>query len=149
MDRPFDPYHKWLGIPPHQQPPSHYRLLGLEAFESDLDVIEAAAARQIAHVQTYKIGPQSELTQRLLNEIAQARQCLLTPARKEEYDRSLRRTLWYYKVDEKVFGPLDDQRLESAVKSGAVNRNTRVRLGDEGPWGSASSVRGLFGAADP
>ena len=33
-DGAFDPYHKWLGIPPKQQPPDHYRLLGVErAFE--------------------------------------------------------------------------------------------------------------------
>jgi hypothetical protein len=25
----FDPYHVWLGIPPHEQPPNHYRLLGI------------------------------------------------------------------------------------------------------------------------
>lgn len=86
----FDPYHKWLGIPPHQQPPTHYRLLGLEPFEADLDVIQAAAARQMAHLQTYKIGPQSECSQQLLNEIARAKVCLLDPHSKTEYDRKLR-----------------------------------------------------------
>lgn len=25
----FDPYHQWLGIPPKDQPPNHYRLLGV------------------------------------------------------------------------------------------------------------------------
>ena len=40
----FDPYHKWLGIPPEQQPASHYRLLGIAEFESDADVIDTAAA---------------------------------------------------------------------------------------------------------
>ena len=86
----FDAYHKWLGIPPQHQPPDHYRLLGLEIFESDQDVIRAAAERQAAHIQNYKIGPQSEFSQRLLNEIARARVCLLDPVRKAEYDRSLR-----------------------------------------------------------
>ena len=33
----FDPYRKWLGIPPKDQPPNHYRLLGLELFETDPD----------------------------------------------------------------------------------------------------------------
>jgi hypothetical protein len=32
----FDPYHRWLGIPPNQQPANLYRLLGIELFESDL-----------------------------------------------------------------------------------------------------------------
>lgn len=39
----FDPYRKWLGIVPKDQPPNHYRLLGIELFESDPDVIEGAA----------------------------------------------------------------------------------------------------------
>ena len=30
----FDAYHEWLGIPPKDQPPNHYRLLGIELFES-------------------------------------------------------------------------------------------------------------------
>lgn len=43
MANAFDPYHKWLGIPPKAQPPNHYRLLGLELYEDDLEVIVAAA----------------------------------------------------------------------------------------------------------
>lgn len=27
MFAPFDPYHRWLGIPPSEQPANHYRLL--------------------------------------------------------------------------------------------------------------------------
>ena len=38
MSTLFDPYHKWLGIPPDQQPAHHYRLLGIGLFESDADV---------------------------------------------------------------------------------------------------------------
>ena len=34
MSDPFDPYHHWLGISPKKQPPNHYALLGLDAFES-------------------------------------------------------------------------------------------------------------------
>ena len=26
----LDPYHRWLGIQPKDQPPNHYRLLGVE-----------------------------------------------------------------------------------------------------------------------
>ena len=44
----FDPYYKWLGILPKDQPPHHYRLLGIEVFEDDLQVIEAAADRQLS-----------------------------------------------------------------------------------------------------
>jgi hypothetical protein len=28
MPEAFDPYHKWLAIPPEEQPPHHYRLWG-------------------------------------------------------------------------------------------------------------------------
>ena len=38
---PLDPYYLWLGIPPSEQPPNHYRLLGVSAFESNEQVIEA------------------------------------------------------------------------------------------------------------
>ncbi len=86
----FDAYHKWLSIPPHEQPPDHYRLLGLGLFESDPDVIQAAADRQMAHVQTYKNGPHADLSQKLLNEISAAKLCLLKPERRKAYDEQLR-----------------------------------------------------------
>jgi hypothetical protein len=89
----FDPYYKWLGIRPEHQPPDHYRLLGLDALESDRDVIQSAAERQMAHVQSFKIGPQSDLSQRILNEIAKAKVCLLNPETKSVYDRTLRQRL--------------------------------------------------------
>lgn len=86
----FDPYHKWLGIPPEEQPPSYYRLLGLKDFENDADVISHAADRTMAHVRTFHNGPRAALSQRLLNELAAARVCLLDPPRKDTYDQSLR-----------------------------------------------------------
>jgi len=43
MSTPFDAYYFWLAIPPKDQPPNHYRLLGVELFEENLDVIAAAA----------------------------------------------------------------------------------------------------------
>ena len=89
MDQ-FDPYHSWLGIPPHHQPPDHYRLLGVQAFESDADVIANAANRQMGHVRTYQTGKHEALSQRLLNEIAAAKVCLLHPQKKAGYDEQLR-----------------------------------------------------------
>ncbi len=90
MSGTFNGYHVWLGIPPHEQPPNHYRLLGIAVFESDLDVIDHAADRQMAHVRTFQAGRNGALSQQLLNELASARLCLLNPARKTAYDESLR-----------------------------------------------------------
>ena len=86
----FDPYHKWLGIPRGQRPPTHYQLLGVSSDEDDPDVIEEAAIRQAAHVRTYQSGPHAPECARLLNEIAQARATLLSPARRRAYDGGLR-----------------------------------------------------------
>jgi len=87
---PFDPYHKWLGISPKDQPPNHYRLLGIDLFEADLDVIEAAVAQRISHVRTYHLGAHGDLSQKILNEIAVAKVCLLHPEKKAAYDEELR-----------------------------------------------------------
>ncbi len=90
MPDQFDPYHRWLGVPPDEQPPHHYRLLGIQQFEADADVIEAAADRQMAHLRTYQTGRHIEASQRLLNEVAAARLCLLSPPSKAKYDGQLR-----------------------------------------------------------
>lgn len=86
MSDAFDPYHRWLGIPPSEQPPHHCRLLALEPFEADENVIRAAADRQMGHLRTFQSGRHAALSQKLLNEVASARVCLLTPAKKREYD---------------------------------------------------------------
>jgi outer membrane biosynthesis protein TonB len=86
----FDPYHKWLGIPPVDQPPNHYRLLALNLFESDTEVIDAAANRQMAYLQQRAIGNHAACSQKLLNEVAAARLCLLNPQKKTEYDAGLK-----------------------------------------------------------
>ncbi len=93
MSTAFDPYHKWLGIPPAEQPPHHYRLLGLALFESDGDVIEIAADQRMALLRSFHTGPHSDLSQKLLNEVAAARLCLLRPDRRQRYDEGLRQRL--------------------------------------------------------
>src|SRR2546426_5151340 len=85
----FDPYHKWLGIPQDQRPPTHYQLLGIAPGESDLEVIEEAAIRQTTHVRAYQTGPHAADCTRLLNEIAQARTTLTNPSKRKEYDAKL------------------------------------------------------------
>jgi serine/threonine protein kinase len=89
MSSSFDPYYEWLGIPPREQPPHHYRLLGLDLFESHPDVIAHAADRQMRHVQSFQSGKRAVVSQKLLNELAAARVCLLDGKTKAEYDARL------------------------------------------------------------
>lgn len=87
----FDAYHKWLGIAPSQQPATHYRLLGIEVFESDADVIEAAANQRMSYLQDFTSGPHVATAQKILNEIAAARRCLLNAEQKTAYDATLKK----------------------------------------------------------
>jgi hypothetical protein len=89
----FDPYFKWLAIPPEEQPPHHYRLLGVPLFTADADVIENAANQRMSHLRTILAGDRVPLAQKLLNEVANARVCLLHPDRKAKYDATLRQQL--------------------------------------------------------
>jgi len=89
----IDPYYRWLGIPTKEQPPNHYRLLGIQVFEMEPDVIEAAADRQMGHLRTYQAGRHAKLSQRLLNEVAAAKVYLLDSETKRQYDAQLRAQL--------------------------------------------------------
>ncbi|HVX13749.1 MAG TPA: NPCBM/NEW2 domain-containing protein [Pirellulales bacterium] len=86
----FDPYRRWLGIPVGERPPNHYSLLGLNVFEDDADAIANAADRQMAYVRTHQNGPYVAATQKVLNELAAARLCLLNPTQKARYDADLK-----------------------------------------------------------
>jgi hypothetical protein len=89
----FDPYHVWLGIAPKDQPPNHYRLLSVDLFETDPDVIENAADKHTVHLRTFQLSKYRDLAETLLNEVATARICLLNPQKKAAYDQHLRKTL--------------------------------------------------------
>jgi hypothetical protein len=90
MSESFDPYHKWLGIPPPQQPPNHYRLLGITEFESDPDVIDSAANQRMAYLHDLSAGEHIADSQRLLNEVAAARHLLLDNEKRTAYDTQLK-----------------------------------------------------------
>lgn len=90
---PFDPYSKWLGIPPAEQPPNHYRLLGLKPLEANPEVIARGADRVAVHLQKFSTGQFAAPSQKLLQEVAAAKQCLLQPAAKAAYDAKLRQRL--------------------------------------------------------
>jgi hypothetical protein len=93
MSAAFDPYYKWLGIRPDEQPPNYYRLLGIAPFEPDAEVISNAADQRMGHVRVFQAGPHSAISQTLLNEIARARVSLLNPQRKAQYDALLQQRL--------------------------------------------------------
>ena len=89
----FDAYHRWLGIPREEQPPNHYRLLGIPVFEDDPEVVENAADQRMAHLRTFQSGQRSALCAKLLNEVSAAKVCLLNPHKKAAYDGPLREAL--------------------------------------------------------
>ncbi len=85
----FDPYHRWLGIPPGPRPPTYYQLLGIAPDEADPEVIKEAAVRQTSRVRLYQVGPHAAQCTNILNEIGQARATLLNPEKRRQYDASL------------------------------------------------------------
>lgn len=89
----FDPYYKWLGIPARDQPANYYRLLNIENFEDDPDVIEGAADRVMGFVRQYQSGEHAAIAAKILNEISIARLCLLKADAKSRYDAKLRKQL--------------------------------------------------------
>lgn len=85
----FDPYEQWFHIPPGEQPPNHYRLLGLATYEADPSLIERAVAARVEFLHDVSAGARRRESQRLLNEVAAARLCLLDPVKKSRYDAEL------------------------------------------------------------
>ena len=84
-----DVYHLYLSIPPAEQPPSYYRLLGLTPFEKNAEVIETAACRVATYLHEISDGPDRVEIKKLLNEVAKARRTLLSEARRDAYDRTI------------------------------------------------------------
>ncbi|HYW79033.1 MAG TPA: putative Ig domain-containing protein, partial [Thermoguttaceae bacterium] len=79
-------YRKLLGIT--EASPDHYRLLGIDRFEADVDAISNAADRQMIYLRTMRNAD----AEKLLNEVAAARVCLLNPKTKAAYDKQLRQS---------------------------------------------------------
>jgi hypothetical protein len=130
----IDPYYEWLGIPPKHHPPDHYRLLGLELFEDDRNVIATAADRQMTFIKNYQTGPPEaeELSQRILNELATARICLLTPEKKKAYDRSLQAELEKMRAEAMVSQterlPGDDLSDQNRTSATTITTEPTFRL---------------------
>jgi formylglycine-generating enzyme required for sulfatase activity len=145
MAEKFDPYYQWLGIPPGEQPPNHYRLLGIPPLETNTAVIENTANQRMGHLRTFQTGEHSADSQRLLNEVAAARVCLLKPEKKAAYDDELRRKLAPEKgvaVSETIDSELAEifQTLPATATSGIPKRRNRT------PRISTPAVGGIIAA---
>ena len=89
MPDEFDPYQEWLGIEPHEHPVDHYRLLGIQQFETNPEVVHQAADERMTEIRLHQTGPRGRYTQQLLNEISAARVCLATAATRQAYNSQL------------------------------------------------------------
>ena len=83
-------YEKWLGIREEHQPPSLYRLLAIDEFEPDSDVIANAADSRMGYVRQFQIGENSKLSAEILNDLSRAKVILLNAKEKAAYDAKLR-----------------------------------------------------------
>lgn len=89
MSQAFDPYQVWLGIPLSEQPPNHYRLLGVPTWERDPMRIAQAAERRMQIVRAMARADRAELAEQIIGKIAAARATLLNPALRQHYDSLL------------------------------------------------------------
>ncbi len=78
----------WLGLPPGEWPPDHYRLLGLEPGEDNAELIEQRVHQRLDSVRCYQMMHPEQATE-AMNRLAQAFVCLMEPAAKKAYDASL------------------------------------------------------------
>ena len=142
MSKAFDPYHVWMGIPPEEQPPNSYRLLGLALFEGNPEAIEHAVDQRMAYLRTLQAGEHSKEATELLNELSLVRIRLLNPKKKSAYDERLRRKL---PSDEGVAkmaskperaSPVSDPGLAPAQLAETGSKSSKI---SQAPAGSKSS----------
>lgn len=135
MASDFDPLDQWLAIPPDEQPPDHYRLLGLPLFESDRHVIAEAAQKRKALVQSHRSGPHAQLARKLESQLAKATACLLNPYRKQLYDQHLRSSLAKRDQREALWPPDPESAARSESQSSSPRAasslaNQRIAVSD-------------------
>lgn len=86
----FDPYHEWLGLSNLKGRPDHYVLLSLQPYENDADSIHHAADQAMAQVRGFRPGERAQQWAALLDELKQAKTCLLDDYQRRTYDEQLR-----------------------------------------------------------
>lgn len=112
----------------------------LRRFEDDPNVIEAAADRQMGHLRTYQTGEHADLSQKLLNEVAAARVCLLSEKRKAAYDRQLRER--YPVAEQKPPEELDPalaQLIETTSHGPTLRSQSTRRVAQSQLWVAAGA----------
>ncbi len=80
---PQDLYERWLDLPPGPRPPSPHALLGLPAGQWDEPTVDRAARRQLDKLDRYADHPARrarDAAARLMNEVARARNALVSAA---------------------------------------------------------------------
>ena len=127
MDDSFDAYYEWLGIPPSEQPPNHYRLLGLADFEENENVIDRAANRQLSYLQQCSAGEEMVIAQQMMTEITAARLCLLSPSQKKRYDAKLRAAQEPVSEPEESFSEIDGTYENPFAESTHRRRDSQKR----------------------
>ena len=90
MAKKFDPLKAWFGLPADQGSVDYYTLLGLPRFEGNPELIFWAWRVRMAVVQQHMKGPYTRQAEEIAPLLKEARDCLLSPERKAEYDRKLR-----------------------------------------------------------
>jgi TM2 domain-containing membrane protein YozV len=55
---------------------------------------------------------------------------------------------WFVEHKGKIVGPVTSAQLKQLASASKIGRKTRVRLGEDGEWVSASKVQGLFPATE-
>ncbi|MBM4090514.1 MAG: hypothetical protein FJ276_13990 [Planctomycetes bacterium] len=112
MSDEFNPYREWLQLELGVRRPNYYELLKIEPSETDAATIAAAADHAMARVRGFRPGKRAAEWARLLDELADAKACLVDSSRRAAYDRQLR--------DAAATGPatrLDDGGAEVAPAS--------------------------------
>ncbi|QDV42235.1 hypothetical protein Enr13x_20800 [Stieleria neptunia] len=83
-------YVEWLGIPADECPPDYYRLLGLARFESNPDLIRAAAIARQRQIKNVATPDETKEAQAVLRQLKAVHDELLDETSKGIYDTNLR-----------------------------------------------------------
>jgi len=115
----FDPYHKWLGLPPGKWMPDHFELLGLSIDEEDPTVIEHAIKRQRDFMKGMRGGKFPELVNQILIQIQDAEITLLEPDSRRKYVREIKGGKGYKKSAK-------SRRSGSSRRGGTVGESSGI-----------------------